>query len=114
MESYLRGDRGEKLLVARVDGEVAGFLAVIAGSHEGRPAGTVDLMGVDVERQGSGVGRALLRRFILDSGERYEFLLAGTQAANLPAVRLYEGEGFGLVSSTYDLHMHVGAPGAGG
>jgi ribosomal protein S18 acetylase RimI-like enzyme len=114
VENYLRGDRGERLLVARTDGEVAGFLAELAGARDGRRAGTVDLMGIDVERQGSGVGRALLRRFILDSGDRYEVLLVGTQAANLPAVLFYESERFRLVSSTYDLHMHVPAPGAGG
>jgi ribosomal protein S18 acetylase RimI-like enzyme len=113
VESYLRGDRGERLLVARTDGAVAGFLAVIAGSHEGRRAGTVDLTGVDVGRQGRGVGRALLRHFILDCGDRYELLLAGTQAANLPAVRMYEAEGFKIVSSNYDLHLHVEASESG-
>lgn len=92
----LAGNRGDHVLVAEREGEVAGFLAVVMRSD----TAVIDLTAVHPDHRGRGVGRALAARF-LAGAERAE---VGTQAANAIATRFYEGLGFRAVRSTYDLH----------
>lgn len=104
--SYLEKRRGDSLLVARVRGEVAGFLAAMtADGGRGRTA-TIDLIGVAASLQRQGVGAALVRAFATRYVDNAE-LVVGTQAANIPSIRLYERLGFRLTGSAYVLHCHV-------
>jgi ribosomal protein S18 acetylase RimI-like enzyme len=108
--SYFEGRRGDRLFVARVAGRIAGFLAAVMTQHDGRPAAAIDLVGVAADHQRAGVGRALVRRFAAHYAG-CEHVIVGTQAANVPSIRMYEGLGFRAVRSAYVLHRHAGPAG---
>ena len=101
--SYLRGARGEQLLVAELAGEPAGFLAVI-GSDKAR---VIDLIAVRSDARSSGAGTALVQHFLAESEGRCDEVRVGTQAANPRATRFYESLGFRTVDAAYDMHLHV-------
>lgn len=105
VRSYVEGRRGIELLAASDDGRTAGFLAVLEG-----PGGTriIDLIGVTGESQRHGIGEALVSTFVRRHGEGGRALRVGTQAANVPSLRLYEKLGFRVTSSGYVLHRHTG------
>ena len=85
----------------------AGFLAAAVTAHDGVQAAAIDLVGVAIEQQRSGVGRALVRQFAAHYSGCAQ-IIVGTQAANVPSLRMYEGLGFRAARSTYVLHRHVG------
>lgn len=98
--------RAAAVYVARRAGEVAGFLAVmLRDGADSRAA--IDLIGVDAGHQGKGVGRSLSLRFIREWRDRADRLVVGTQAANIPALRLYESLGFRTSETAYALHAHL-------
>lgn len=111
VRSYLEGRRGEQLLVALADGQPVGFLAVLETMVKGKRGRVIDLVGVDRAYQRCGVGRALVERFLVDCTKRGTAALVGTQAANIPSIRLYEAFGFRVCESSYVLHAHIGEPG---
>lgn len=104
--SYVRGQRGERLLVATAGGRVAGFLAVLSAAEAGRQVRVIDLVGVDERSQRSGVGIALVAAFIERAGTA-DLLRVGTQVANLPSLALYHRCGFRIAGTGYVLHMHL-------
>ena len=104
VRSYSSGKRGIELLAALDGGKPVGFLAVL----ESGDARVIDLIGVAPEAQGRGAGRALVDAFVERHREHARELLVGTQAANIPSVRLYEAAGFALASAAYVLHLHRG------
>jgi ribosomal protein S18 acetylase RimI-like enzyme len=105
VRSYFDGARGNRLFVAHQRSPV-GFLAAIETERGGCPAAVIDLVGVAADSQRSGVGRALVGAFARAYADRRE-LVVGTQAANVPSIRLYERLGFRLVASSYVLHRHT-------
>ena len=107
INSYCHHQRGEQLLIAARDDRPIGFLAVLATMVQGKVARVIDLIGVDKAHQGQGVGRDLVEFFIHDSVDRANLVRVGTQAANIPSIRLYETCGFKLAETTYVLHAHV-------
>jgi len=109
--NYLLKKRGEHLWVATVAGRPAGFLAVIAGNDAGRRYRAIDLIGVAPAYQGQGIGQALVAFFIDTYRDQNDFLLVGTQIANLPSIHLYQKLGFSLIKSAYVMHLHVPQPG---
>jgi ribosomal protein S18 acetylase RimI-like enzyme len=110
IESYFAGTRGEHLLVALENGSPAGFLAVIASAEDGRALRTIDLIAVAEAARGQGLARALTGAFVAESAAVCDEVRVGTQAANVPATRLYESLGFSLVRAEYALHLHVEGP----
>ncbi len=114
IESYTQGRRGDRLWAALAEGRPAGFLAALVTTHRDQPCAVLDLIGVGREYQGRGVGRALTAAFIRHYGACYApegvRLRVGTQAANIPSVRLYESLGFRLAETAYVLHWHVNRP----
>ena len=106
--SYFDRSRGDRLFVARARGHIAGFLAAVRTTHEHDTAAVIDLVGVAGAYQRSGVGRALVSRFAAHYAACAQ-LMVGTQAANVPSIRLYEGLGFRTIRSAYVLHRHVDA-----
>lgn len=113
VQSYLTRQRGEQLLAAFVDDCPVGFLAVLATKIKGKNALVIDLVGVDQAQQGRGVGKALVGAFLVECTKRGTLAVVGTQAANLPSLRLYEAMGFRVCETTYVLHAHVGGGGLG-
>ena len=105
MDSYRLGKRGCGCLVAERAGKVAGFLAVLDSSGE-KATRVIDLIGVRTDEQGSGVGRALVESFVQRAWPGAQELEVGTQAANVPSVRLYEACGFRFAEAAYVLHAH--------
>ncbi|MFN8121901.1 MAG: GNAT family N-acetyltransferase [Thermoleophilia bacterium] len=97
------GGRGVATLVALHDGEVAGFLAVLAAGEDH----VIDLVAVDGRYRGLGIGRSLVQAFIARFGPRSAQLLVGTQAANVASLRMYEALGFRVQSSHYAMHLHT-------
>jgi ribosomal protein S18 acetylase RimI-like enzyme len=102
--NYIRGQRGERLLVAEVDGKIAGFLALLETSDQ---TGVIDLIGVANDMKGRGGGRSMVQHHVHESVGRYQRLIVGTQIANLPSMRLYEHCGYHISSAAYVLHAHV-------
>ncbi|MBI4677673.1 MAG: GNAT family N-acetyltransferase [Elusimicrobia bacterium] len=107
IENYVRGKRGNGLYVAKADGKPAGFLAVIAAEEAGRKVGVIDLIGVASSAQGKGIGKSLTRFFVNEFRGKCDDLLVGTQAANVPSMRLYESCGFQVCKTAYVLHKHL-------
>lgn len=99
--------RAATVYVARHDGEVAGFLAVMKRDGKDGSAAAIDLIGVNAVHQGKGIGRALSAGFIREWHGRVDRLVVGTQAANIPALRLYESLGFRVSETAYALHAHL-------
>lgn len=104
--NYAAGRRGSVLLSALVDGTPAGFLAVIDSAHDGRRTRTIDLVGVAPEFQGRKVGTALASYFIREYRGAFDTLQVGTQAVNVPSMRMYEKCGFLVASTAYVAHLH--------
>ncbi len=107
INSYCHQRRGERLFVAELDGRLAGFNAVLTTTLDGSSVRVIDLIGVANAYQGFGVGKSLVKHFIHDSFSKHKRLRVGTQAANLPSMRLYEGCGFRVAETVYVLHAHV-------
>ena len=113
VQSYLAGNRGERLFIALEGGRPVGFLAVMATCSDGREARIIDLIGVASSSQRQGVGRALVHYFLDYSKGRCDVVKVGTQAANSASLRLYQGCGFSIQHCAYVMHMHVGAASKG-
>jgi dTDP-4-amino-4,6-dideoxy-D-galactose acyltransferase len=99
--------RASIVYVARQQGNVSGFLAVLESKSGGGRDAVIDLVGVDATHQGRGVGRALSRMFVEQWQGRADRLRVGTQISNIPAMRLYESMGFRVTETSYVLHAHV-------
>jgi ribosomal protein S18 acetylase RimI-like enzyme len=104
-ENFFAGRRGDAMIVATVDGAVAGFLLLLKAPNNRL---IIDLIAVAAQCRGRGLARAMISRAarMMAAAE----LVVGTQAANTPSVRLYEGLGFRLIGAQLVLHHH----GAGG
>jgi dTDP-4-amino-4,6-dideoxy-D-galactose acyltransferase len=107
IRSYVEGKRGDRLLVAHSGDNVLGFAAMMLAGREARTAAVIDLIGVSAEQQRRGVGRRLVQAAAAVYASRCATLEVGTQASNVPSVRLYERLGFRLVRSGYVLHLHT-------
>jgi ribosomal protein S18 acetylase RimI-like enzyme len=107
VHNYARGVRGERLLIAERGGRVVGFLAALAAISDGHTARVIDLVGVDASSQKQGAGRSLVQAFNQQCGPGSDILRVGTQAANVPSLRLYESCGFRMAACAYVLHTHI-------
>jgi ribosomal protein S18 acetylase RimI-like enzyme len=105
--NYIRGGRGERLMVALVQAQPVGFLAVLRSEVAGKCIRTIDLIGVSGAFQGRGVGQQLVRYFIQQYHQQSDRLQVGTQVANTASLRLYQKLGFSTMKSTYVMHLHV-------
>lgn len=98
--NYFAGARGDRMLVADHDGAVAGFHLVL----DTPDAIVVDLIAVAAAARGRGIASALV--CAVAESEPGRPLQAGTQVANVPALRLYESLGFAIARTDYVLHRH--------
>ena len=99
--NFFRGNRGDKLFVALLEGRPAGFLLAL----EQPDACVIDLIAVSEQAQRRGIGAALIAACESSFPGAAE-ISAGTQAANIASMRLYERLGFRLRASQYILHWH--------
>ncbi|WP_096701986.1 GNAT family N-acetyltransferase [Magnetospirillum sp. 15-1] len=109
--NYFGGKRGDGMVVAEVDGAVAGFLQLL-WDQQGRLV--IDLIATHPRATRRGLARAMIG-FAQANGtgdaRRPTGLLVGTQAANIPSARLYEGLGLKFHGAAQVLHHHGSAPG---
>jgi len=104
--NYFSGERGDGMVVAESNSRVVGFLQLLWGQEDTL---IIDLIGVAPESQGRGLGRAMICYAAVNgTGDhrRPIKILVGTQAANIPSIRLYESLGFRTRSAKYVLHYH--------
>jgi ribosomal protein S18 acetylase RimI-like enzyme len=107
VESYVAGRRGDRLFVAVRGTQPVGFLAALAHDTTEGAAATIDLMAASADAQRQGVGRSLVTAFVEHYRDRCARLQVGTQAANVPSLRLYESCGFSIARTAYAMHLHV-------
>lgn len=110
--NYFSGARGDGMVVAAIKGKVVGFLQLLWGEDNTL---IIDLIGVAPESQGQGLGSAMICHAAMNgTGDhrRPARIRVGTQAANVPSMRLYESLGLRMHSAQYVLHYHGKATGA--
>jgi ribosomal protein S18 acetylase RimI-like enzyme len=103
--SYFAGKRGNGMVVAEHDGEVRGFLQLIWADD----VLVIDLIAVAPEAARRGLAKAMIGFAAAHGtgGARCPISIrVGTQAANVPSVRLYESLGFRLTQACFVLHHH--------
>ena len=105
--NYLNGHRGDRLFLATVEGKAVGFLAALTVGEASSCTAIIDLLCVDKSHRQRGIGGALVSAFIAHYRPQARRLEVGTQVANTPSLRLYEGWGFSIQKSQYVLHLHV-------
>lgn len=106
--NWFAGGRGDGMVVAEDRGALAGFLQ-LRWAPEARLV--IDLIAVGEGHERKGLARAMIRHAALHGtgdGRRPRGMLAGTQAANVPSMRLYESLGFRLREAKVVLHRHGG------
>jgi predicted N-acetyltransferase YhbS len=90
-----------QVLIARDDPNVIGHLQLVPAAR----AGTIEVknMAVAAERQGAGVGRALVAAAVeACAAEGWSELLVATAAADIGNLRFYQRTGFRLLSVERD------------
>lgn len=99
--NYFEGRRGDAMIVADVDREVAGFLQLL------RSGGTlvIDLIAVDGRYRGHGLARDMIACAEATIPD-VSVLRVGTQIANPGALRTYLRNRFEIVQATYVFHYH--------
>lgn len=98
---FFAGTRGNALVVAEEAGEICGFLLLIDSFDKI----LIDLIAVDPAFRGRGIATGLIR-FAEAGGRNCAAIGVGTQIANTPSLKLYEGLGFRIASSQYVFHYH--------
>ena len=114
-KNYFSGERGDLMLVASINNNlgtktkhsrVNGFLLLKKTLYLNKEkAILIDLIAVDPEFSGLGIGNELIKNMIAKFKEEYIFLV-GTQSTNIPALSLYNKYQFKLENSYFDLHLH--------
>jgi ribosomal protein S18 acetylase RimI-like enzyme len=100
--NFFRGRRGDAMIVAAHAGQIVGFLQLLAPA-DGRLI--IDLLAVDAGFRQRGAARAMIG-YAAAARDPRSVIQVGTQIANQTSLRLYQGMGFRLVSSTYGFHFH--------
>jgi ribosomal protein S18 acetylase RimI-like enzyme len=102
--NFFAGARGDLLFVAPGDGGLAGFLLALRHGADW----VVDLIAVDPAARGRGVGRRLMAALAaapIDTAAPAR-VIAGTQAANAPALAFYGRLGLAVERAEFVLHHH--------
>ena len=103
--NFFAGQRGDWMVVAVVQGKVAGFLQLLQGQTSGL---VIDLLAVDPNYRGQGLGRSMITYAAHHCWQSLRKIQVGTQVANIPALNLYGSLGFQVEQASYVLHLHVG------
>lgn len=100
--NYFKGARGDHMVVAEIEGRIAGFLQLLAGSDG---VLTIDLVAVSAAHRRHGLAAAMIR-YAAHACAGTRRLRVGTQAANVGSLRLYQSLGFAVSATAYVVHCH--------
>jgi len=102
VKSFFDGDRGDVMIVAidKHDQPVGFLLSKIENNEI-----TIDLVALEVASRGQGLASAMIGSLSLYYPDG-NLLKVGTQAVNIPSVRLYEKLGFHVSEANHILHWH--------
>jgi len=114
-KNYFSGKRGDLMLVASMKNNlvtkkkhsrIKGFLLLKKTTYLNKEqAISIDLIAIDPEFSGLGIGNELIKNMITKFKEEYIFLV-GTQSTNISALSLYSKYQFKLENSFFNLHLH--------
>lgn len=99
--NFFSGQRGDSMVIAEDKDRIVGFLQLI---HK-QDLLVIDLIAVDAENRKRGIASGMTA-FAESSIKGFKHLSVGTQAANVPAVRLYEKLGFAYKGAACVFHFH--------
>jgi len=96
------------VVVTKKGGKPIGFVTCnVERLIDGYSYGIIDLIGVDKENEGKGIGSLLVSEALKWFSNYTKSVYVGTQAANIPAMRLYEKAGFRQVFSEATMHLWI-------
>lgn len=99
--NFFRGRRGDSMVVAAGRFGVVGFLQLL----DRKESLVIDLIGVDGGARRKGLASRMIA-FAEAACTGFQRLRVGTQAVNIPSLRLYESLGFRMADVQYVLHFH--------
>lgn len=102
VKNYFTGNRGNAMVVALIDEIIAGFLLLIYGKDRSL---VIDLLAVNENHRRKGVAKDMIT-CAESQCQGFTRISVGTQLANLPSLRLYEGMGFSVEGAQYTFHYH--------
>jgi len=99
--NFFTGKRGDQMIVALYKGKVAGFMQLLCSG------GTIviDLVEVEEKYRRKGLEKCMIY-FAETAFEGFNAIRVGTQAANIPSMRIYESIGFRVKKTGYVFHYH--------
>tara|TARA_B100000579_G_scaffold423269_1_gene426253 strand:- start:287 stop:1039 length:753 start_codon:yes stop_codon:yes gene_type:complete len=105
--NFFLGKRGDKMIVSEVDSKIVGFLQLF-WNKKGQIV--IDLIGVDQSYHRRGLARkmiifASLNLKIQNIDLPLNFIV-GTQAINVPSIKLYQSLGLRMTNAEFVLHYH--------
>lgn len=102
VRNFFKKKRGDAMVVALIDGIVAGFNQLLVSSDG---ILTIDLIAVDDKFRRRGIAGAMID-FAQNNISQCTQYTVGTQLANTPSMRLYENMGFRSIGASYVFHFH--------
>lgn len=97
VSNFFHGLRGDRMIVARVDNEIAGFLLLVNAT-------TIDLIAVSPDHHRKNIASTM----IAYANQHYGLLKAGTQLNNKASIAMYEKCGFMMKHAHFVLHKFYG------
>jgi len=104
VKGYFTGNRGDAMVVGLADEKVVGFLLLLYG-REGTLI--IDLVATDEKYRRREVAKDMIA-YAESQCHGFSRIRVGTQLANVPSMRLYEGMGFKIAEAQYTFHYHHG------
>lgn len=99
--NFFKGKRGDFMVVARCEGQVAGFLQLLLHKEQL----VIDLIAVDSKHRRKGIAKNMIQ-FAINNIPNITTVLVGTQIANVPSINLYQKMGFFFHNAKYVFHYH--------
>lgn len=93
------------VIIVRSKEKIVGYITLRIKNLNEKAFGIIDLIAVEENYRGRGVGKMLVTEGIKKICNRIDSLYVGTQISNMPALRLYEGLGFKAIFSEATLHI---------
>lgn len=95
--------RADRVFVSRAADRITGFNACLLSGD----TAVIDLIAVDPDCQGQGLGRALVAAALHHYAGPARHMVVGTQSSNYGSLALYQGMGFRVEKSALTLHAHL-------